>query len=172
MQRQISFAVLLAVAVFQSNAASAQQDDPLAARIAELEAREAIRELIYAYGEALDHRDFHAFAGLFEPEQGTWIGGFGSATGQDAIFELMDGSIGHADEPITPTSHHVFSNIRIDVDGAEATASTKWIFVVPSDSGSPEWMFLGHYEDRFVRNNGRWWFLEREAFTDIPSQTE
>jgi len=142
----------------------------LEARIATLEAREAIRELIYAYGRALDARDFVAFSALFHPERGTWDGGFGSATGRDAIFALMDESIGHAEEPVAARSHHVFTNIQISVEGAEATATTKWIFVVPSEAGEPRWMYLGHYDDRFVREDGRWYFLLRRASTDIPVQ--
>lgn len=146
------------------------QTGGLEQRIAALEARESIRELIYAYGRALDTRNFVAFSELFAPERGTWDGGFGSATGRDAIFELMDESIGHAEQSVTPQSHHVFTNIQISVDGDEATATTKWIFVVPAESGGPRWMYLGHYDDRFVRENGRWYFLLRRAFTDIPVQ--
>lgn len=137
-------------------------------RVAAIEAREEIQGLILAYGRALDHRDFVAFAALFEPEAGTWVGGFGEAKGKDAIFALMDERIGHAAEPFEPTSHHVLTNIEIDVNGAEATATTKWIFVVPSADGAPQWRFLGHYDDRFVQRDGRWYFLRREAFTDLP----
>lgn len=150
-----------------SGVAFGQADRSIEERITALESREAIREIIHDYGRALDHRDFVAFAALFEPEQGTWVGGFGTATGRDAIFALMDERIGHAGEPVTPTSHHVFTNIEIEVDGDEAAASTKWIFVVPSPEGAPTWRFLGHYEDRFVRRDGRWYFLRREAFSDI-----
>ena len=119
---------------------------------------------------ALDTRNFVAFSELFEPEHGTWDGGFGNATGREAIFRLMDEQIGHADRPIVPQSHHVFTNIQISVEGDRAMATTKWIFVVPSDSNEPRWMFLGHYDDQFVRKDGRWYFLVREAFTDIPIQ--
>jgi hypothetical protein len=31
-------------------------------------------------------------------------------------------------------------------------------------------MYLGHYDDRFVREDGRWYFLLRRASTDIPVQ--
>ena len=148
----------------------AQVSATLEDRIAVLEAQEAIRELIYAYGAALDHRDFVAFSELFAEEAGTWVGGFGTATGRKAIFDMMDASIGHADEPIDPSSHHVFTNVQIEVDGSRATARTKWIFVVPSATGDPQWRFLGHYDDEFVREEGRWYFLRREAFTDIPPQ--
>ncbi len=164
------WALIAAGAVWLSVSGSAvgQTDRSIEDRLAELEARESIRALIYGYGQALDHRDFNAFAALFEPSEGTWVGGFGTATGRDAIFALMDERIGHAGEPVQPTSHHVFTNIEIEVDGAEAAASTKWIFVVPSPEGAPQWRFLGHYEDRFVQRDGRWYFLRREAFTDIP----
>lgn len=153
-------------------AGSASGQSRLDDRIEALEAREAIRELIHAYGRALDSRDFIAFADLFAPERGTWDGGFGSATGREAIFALMDDSIGHAEEPVVPRSHHVFTNIQISVDGDEASATTKWIFVVPSESGEPRWLYLGHYDDRFVRENGQWYFLLRQASTDIPVQQQ
>jgi len=158
------------LAVFSAGTATAQNQAGLAERIAALEAREQIRELIYAYGSALDHRDFVAFSELFEEQRGTWVGGFGSATGRDAIYQMMDESIGHADPAFEPTSHHVFSNVQIEVDGDTAEATTKWTFVVSSESDNPQWMFLGHYQDQFVRQNGRWYFLRREAFTDIPTQ--
>jgi uncharacterized protein (TIGR02246 family) len=153
-----------------SEAVVAQSSAGLAERVDALESREQIRDLIIEYGRALDHRDFVAYAALFEEEQGTWIGGLGSATGRDAIFKLMDDSIGHAEQPIEPTSHHVFTNIQIEVDGDTAAATTKWTFVVQSEAGSPQWFYLGHYDDDFVRKDGRWYFLRREAFTDIPRQ--
>ena len=165
--RLVLTSVLGACAVLMTGGTTAQTS-AVEARIAELEAREQIRELIYAYGEALDHRNFVAFSALFSEDRGTWVGGFGSATGREEIFAMMDGSIGHSAEPIDPASHHVFTNIQIAVDGDRASASTKWIFVVPSDNGSPTWRFLGHYQDEFVREQGRWYFLRREAFTDLP----
>lgn len=157
-------------AVSFSGPVPAQGQSGLEQRIALLEAQEEIRGLIHAYGSALDSRNFRAFAELFAAEDGTWVGGFGTATGRDAIFAMMDSRIGHAEPPAAPSSHHVFSNIQIEVEGASASATTKWIFVVPSADGSPQWQFLGHYEDRFVRRDGRWFFLRREAFTDIPPQ--
>jgi hypothetical protein len=30
-------------------------------------------------------------------------------------------------------------------------------------------VFLGHYDDRFIRENGAWKFLRREAPADIPA---
>jgi len=164
-------ATVIALGLFgHPDSSLAQTSGDLEARIAALEARESIRELIYAYGRALDTRNFRAFAALFDEEQGTWVGGFGTATGSDAIFRLMDESIGHADPPAVPRTHHVFSNVQIEVDGDRATATTKWTFVMPSESGDPRWVYLGHYDDEFIRRGDRWFFLRREAFTDIPVQ--
>ena len=162
--------LLVLVAIAVTGNIQAQDSSALADRIDALEAREEIRELIFEYGRTLDRRDFVAFSNLFAEATGTWDGGMGVATGRDAIFELMDSTIGHAPEPVEPRSHHVMTNIRIEVDGDEATATTKWIFVVPSASGEPRWQFLGHYDDEFVRQDGKWYFLRRKAFTDIPVQ--
>jgi hypothetical protein len=162
--------LLVLVASAITGIVQAQTPPALEVRIAALEAREEIRELIYEYGRTLDTRDFIAFSNLFAAATGTWDGGMGVATGRDAIFELMDSTIGHAPEPAEPRSHHVMTNIRIEVDGNAATATTKWIFVVPSANGEPRWQFLGHYDDEFVRQDGKWYFLRRKAFTDIPVQ--
>jgi ketosteroid isomerase-like protein len=164
--------VLAVIGTLHGTVAIAQESAALEARVEALEAREAIRELIYAYGRALDRRDFIAFAGLFEPQSGMWVGGFGTATGRDEIFRMMDRSIGHQATPVAPTSHHVFTNIQIEVEGNTASATTKWIFVVPGESGAPQWRFLGHYEDEFVRTDEGWRFRRREAFTDIPIPSE
>jgi uncharacterized protein (TIGR02246 family) len=144
--------------------------DSLAARVQELEDREEIRELLLAYGRALDSRDFVAFSALFAEEEGEWVGGLGAAKGRQAIFELMDKSIGHNRPRTGPPSFHVFSNEQIIVDGDQASATTKWIFVMQNDETSPRWVYLGHYDDTFVREDGRWRFLKRQAFTDIPAQ--
>jgi uncharacterized protein (TIGR02246 family) len=140
------------------------------ARIAALEAREEIRELIHTYGSSLDARDFRTFAELFAEQDGTWIGGFGEAVGREAIFALMDSRICNAEPPMVPVSHHVISNIQLEVDGDQASGTTKWIFVVPAADETPQWLLLGHYRDQFVRRDGRWYFLRREAFQDIPAR--
>src|SRR5262245_25239104 len=78
----------------------------LAARVQVLEDREDIRALILAYGAAHDHRDYRTFASLFAKE-GEWVGGLGSAKGPDAIFELMDRTIGHDPKPNGSGTYHV-----------------------------------------------------------------
>lgn len=139
----------------------------LAERVQVLEDREEIRALILAYGVAHDNRDYRAFAELFA-EEGEWIGGLGSAQGPEAIFELMDTTIGHDPRPEGSGTYHLLMNEQIDVDGDRASATTKWIYVTPGDDGAPRMVFLGHYEDELIRERGRWRFLRREAPVSIP----
>jgi uncharacterized protein (TIGR02246 family) len=162
-------ACALALVVVPSLAA---EPGSLEERLQRLEDREEIRNLLLEYGRALDGRDFAAFAALFAATDGEWVGGLGSAKGREAIRELMESTIGSGLGGAPPSSFHVFSNERIDVDGDRASAVTKWVFVRQGEDAAPEWVFLGHYDDTFVRENGRWRFLRREAFTDLPVQQE
>ena len=156
-----------AVLLVEPRAAEAQDLAALAARVQVLEDREDIRELILAYGRAHDGRDYRNFAALFAKE-GEWVGGLGSAKGPAAIFELMDRTIGHNPQPGGSGTFHVLTNEQIEIDGDRASATTKWIYITPGDDGAPQTVFLGHYDDLFIRENGEWKFLRREAPVDIP----
>jgi uncharacterized protein (TIGR02246 family) len=142
--------------------------ESLTARVQILEDREAIRALILAYGAAHDHRDYRTFANLFATN-GEWVGGLGSAKGPQAIFELMDKTIGHDPKPNGSGTYHVMTNDQIEMDGDLASATTKWIYITPGDDNAPRLVFLGHYDDKFIRENGAWRFLRREAPADIPA---
>jgi uncharacterized protein (TIGR02246 family) len=151
---------------FGARPASADDLQALAARVQVLEDREAIRALILAYGQAHDHRDYRTFAGLFATN-GEWIGGLGSAQGPDAIFALMDKSIGHNPLPQGSGTFHVMTNEQIEIDGDRASSTTKWLYLLPDDDQSPKLTYLGHYADQFIRERGQWKFLRRQSFSDI-----
>lgn len=140
--------------------------ESLAARVRVLEDREDIRALILAYGRAHDHRDYRSFANLFAAN-GEWIGGLGSARGPDAIFALLDEAIGHNPLPEGSGTFHVMTNEQIEIDGDQASATTKWLYITPADDDSPRLTYLGHYDDRYIRENGEWKFLRRQSFSDI-----
>jgi uncharacterized protein (TIGR02246 family) len=141
--------------------------DEVLARVQILEDREEIRALILAYGAAHDHRDYRTFADLFAQE-GEWVGGLGSAKGPEAIFALMDKSIGHNPLPNGSGTVHLMTNDQIKIEGDTASATTKWVYVTPDDANAPRVVTVGHYDDKFVRENGTWKFLRREAPGDIP----
>ena len=98
---------------------AAESLETLAKRVQLLEDREEIRALILAYGHAHDHRDYKMFAGLFAAN-GEWIGGLGSAKGPEAIFALMDKSIGHNPLPQGSGTFHILTNDQIVIDGDRA----------------------------------------------------
>jgi 3-phenylpropionate/cinnamic acid dioxygenase small subunit len=150
-------------------ALAADDLESLAARLDVLEAREEIRALIMAYGQAHDNRDYRTFSTLFA-SNGEWVGGLGSAKGPQAIFELMDRTIGHNPQPNGSGTYHVMTNDQIKIDGDRASATTKWLYVTPGENNTPTLVFLGRYVDQFIRENGEWKFLRREAPADIPAR--
>ena len=159
-------AAVLACAAVAAPRAHAADLASLERRVQVLEDREEIRALILAYGQAHDHRDYRMFASLFAKD-GEWIGGLGTAKGPDAIFALMDKSIGHHPLPEGSGTVHVLTNDQIVIDGDRASSVTKWLYLTPSDDKAPKATYLGHYVDQFIRENGRWKFLRRESVSDI-----
>jgi uncharacterized protein (TIGR02246 family) len=162
----VVIAALVACGGFAALGAEADDVAALAKRVQILEDREEIRALILAYGQAHDHRDYRMYASLFAAN-GEWIGGLGTAKGPDAIFALMDKSIGHNPLPVGSGTFHVMTNDQIEIDGDRASATTKWLYLTAADDNSPKLTYLGHYDDEFVRENGRWRFLRRESISDI-----
>lgn len=163
----LTLAAVLAAGTAAAQVPVAADIESVAARVQILEDREAIRALILAYGEAHDNRDYRKFADLFA-SNGEWIGGLGSARGPDEIFALMDRTIGHDPKPRGSGTYHLMTNEQIRIDGDLASATTKWLYLAPGD-GAPRAVYLGHYDDRFIRENGEWKFLRREAPVDIPA---
>lgn len=160
-------AALLTFGLLVPQPLRAQDLNALTKRVQVLEDREAIRALIQAYGHAHDHRDYKTFASLFAAN-GEWVGGLGSARGPDAIFALMDKAIGHRPLPNGSGTVHLLTNDQIEIDGDQASAVTKWTYITPGDDRAPRLVYVGHYNDKFIRENGAWKFLRREAPADIP----
>jgi hypothetical protein len=152
------------------HAVSAENKESVEARLQRLEDREEIRQLLMDYGRFLDKRDFASFSRLFAEKEGEWIGGMGKAKGTEAIRKLMEDTIGRdTGGQMSAPNYHLFTNEVIQVNGNEAKAATKWIFVVQSASKQPQPFYLGHYEDTLVREQGRWKFLRRLVYGDIPA---
>jgi hypothetical protein len=149
--------------------ASAEKRPGLEDRLRQMEDREEIRELLIDYGRFLDQRDFTAFASLFAEKEGEWIGGLGKARSSEAIRLLMEEKIGKNSSKAVIPNFHIFTNERIQTTGDKASATTKWMFVIQGDESRPQPLYLGHYEDTLLKENGKWKFLKRTVYTDIPS---
>lgn len=143
-------------------------------KLTELQDRESIRTLLLDYGRHLDDRDWDAFAALFAPGEGTWNGGMGVARGPAEIKQMMVETIGSENTGRGGSglsNVHLLSNELIDIDGASATAVSKWVFVMTGPDGSPEDAFVGRYEDKLIKIDDDWKFRERVVLGDIMSPT-
>jgi hypothetical protein len=167
---QILWGVCIVTTVLSGFLAALRVKESVEVRLRRLEDCEEIRQLLTNYGRYLDRRDFDSFSRLFAEKEGEWIGGMGRAKGRQAIGTLMEDTIGHdTTGKIGGPNYHLFTNEMINVNGNEAQAITKWMFVVQNGSKQPQPFYLGHYEDLLVREHGRWKFLKRVVYGDIPA---
>jgi uncharacterized protein (TIGR02246 family) len=166
-------AFLAAAAVAAGSFLSASQTGQPAAggidaRVQRLEDREAIRTLFVDYGRTLDARDFAAFGRLFARD-GEFVGGGGaSAKGPEAVGALLERLLQTNYPDSRGKNFHLFVNETIDVNGDQATATSKGAFVMASSSNKPEMLLLATYRDQLVREDGRWKFRRHEVQGDIP----
>jgi len=145
-----------------SEVSAAVPDTSASERLQQLEDEREIRGLLLAYGRHLDDRDFAAYSRLFARD-GEWVGGFGSVAGPADIQAFMEENMGTG--PNTAGNYHLMSNFVIDVDGDNATAWSRWAFVVPGERGAAISQ-AGRYDDTLVREDGRWRFQRRVASND------
>jgi len=139
----------------------------LEGRLRVLEDREEIRNLLQEYRRTLDIRDMHAFSHLYA-QDGTWTGASGTATGPQAIHDMLVDVL--PDNPPAPASTlwHWITDPAIAVDGDTATAESFWMHVRRGEGDTPLLPTLGHYQDDLVREDGRWRFQLRRVTRLIP----
>jgi hypothetical protein len=136
-------------------------------RIGRLEAIQEIHQLLIAYGRTLDARDFEGYSRLFARD-GTWTGGFGSASSPAGILAMLEKSLGKTGDALPSGSHHLMTNFSIEPAGEEAKAWSRWSFVVGDAEGKPVILYSGQYDDVLVREDGRWRFKSRTVTGDLP----
>ncbi len=146
----------------------AQQLHELQARVQALEGREEIRILMHDYGRLLDERDFDGFAQLFAGRAEYDSGGMVSK-GPAAIAGFLKDIIGRNPAGYQTPNFHVFFNESIEVQGDRGTALSKSAFLVPGEGGKADAVIVANYHDVFVKESGRWKFLQRVVRSDIPA---
>jgi hypothetical protein len=149
-------------------AANAAEPASLAARVQQIEDREAITRLLMEYGRSLDNRDFTTYSNLFA-SNGEWSGSFGSFRGPAGIKAAMEKAFANGTDIPKGTNFHVMSNVIIDLQGDRATATSKWVFIKMGDKSKPEPTLAGRYDDTLIRENGVWKFLKREAKAPVDA---
>lgn len=138
----------------------------LAARLSRLEAEEAIRTVLYAYGDALDYGDRDEFLACFTPDADYFVdmrvGGRGAMEfhGHDQLEGYFDG---HTHAPAA-WHKHITTNPTITVEGGTATATSYFIRVDAGDQAGPATVLAsGRYNDRLEKRDERWLIRSRRC---------
>jgi hypothetical protein len=123
----------------------------------------AVESLIAEYAELIDTGDLAGVGELFAA--GVFIqGDRGRYSGREEV-ERMFRDLVILYEDGTPRTHHVTTNLVIDVDEFSGTAGARsYVTVLQGVPGAPlQPIAAGRYRDRFARHDGRWRFAERRT---------
>lgn len=124
-------------------------------------AERACERLILNYAAFNDVGDWDAIAAMF-----TENGRVSRPVAPDDFTEGR-GAILAAFKARPPrTTRHIVSNIRVDVDGENATATSQIMLFTGSDMAP----LIGSYVDRLVHSNEGWRFNERRGSLDFPKE--
>ena len=131
-----------------------------------------IQNLMGTYLVALDAGDLDTYAGVFAPNADMyWIGGV--EHGRAAIYKNLAGfGTGRqklpADATERPRFIHTLGSQRIDFTGPNTAHDVgMWLgFSNQTPDKSFKTAEFGHYEDKYVKLDGRWYFQERRIFNE------
>ncbi|WP_227980713.1 nuclear transport factor 2 family protein [Nocardia spumae] len=133
---------------------------------AESSSYRAIERLIADYALCVDQGDFGGVGALFA--DGAFGGSGGRIEGSAAVENLLTGTVIRYGDG-TPRTKHLVTNLVIDMDEDEGTATGRSYFTVlqatPDLPLQP--IVSGRYDDRFRRADGTWSFAERTVTMDL-----
>jgi 3-phenylpropionate/cinnamic acid dioxygenase small subunit len=125
-----------------------------------LQAKQAITELLFAYGYALDARDWDALRACFIAEV---VGHYGDDPlyGYEAIEQMCRTTL----DPLS-VSQHLIGSVVVTVDPDSATNATSTCYlhaqhVRPGAEGGEQFIFAGRYLDRLTRTPDGWRIADR-----------
>ena len=125
-------------------------------RLAVLEDKQALAELINAYGKVADRFDWEGWAqGAFtEDSEFVFVGGFGVMRGRDEILKVCKDSM----DPFYEVMQHILVNLDFEVDGDSASGTSNLVFtaVMKADEPTNYYMAGGRYQWRFARMPEGW----------------
>ena len=163
--------IFVLVACLVCSAALSAAEPSVQSRLQRLEDTESIRLLLDRYVDANESRDYTAYSQLFSRD-GELVLSTTRLKGPAAIRDFLEKSFGgpaNASKGPQKGSSHVLTNIRIEVTGDTATSVCRWMLVTPGGEARPQIASKGRYQDRLVREDGRWKFRERSIVTDPSS---
>jgi len=129
--------------------------------------RDAVAALILGYAERLDAGDLAGVAALFRDAIYRSAQG-GTYEGSAAVLEVLTRKVILYGDG-TPRTKHVTTNLLIEVDASDATASARSYFTVfqATERLPLQPIIAGRYHDRFARTDGAWRFVDRLILVDL-----
>jgi hypothetical protein len=122
---------------------------------------------MYRYAACIDLGDLDGVANLFINGEFRSAGNDRVLRGRDQVRKMFDGVVLYDG---TPRTHHVITNVIIDVEDAatEATGSCYFAVLQGVNEGGPiETILVGRYMDKYRRASSGWEFAERCVVTDF-----
>jgi ketosteroid isomerase-like protein len=131
----------------------------------------AIRELILSYADLVGAGDVEGLAELFAHAELSATGNPRVSRGRDEVRETYIATLGGAGSE-RPHVHNVVTNLMIDADDDQATATARSYFTVvrSRSESSLSVSIAGRYEDAFERIDGTWRFTRRHIVIDLMGQ--
>jgi ketosteroid isomerase-like protein len=118
----------------------------------------AIERLIIDYAAHNDAGDWDAVAAFYIPE-----GRMSRPTAPDDFIEGRDAILAAFKSRPPRTTRHICANIRVDISGDTATATSQILLFTGHDAPK-----VGSYHDKLIRTADGWRFVERRGSMDFP----
>jgi ketosteroid isomerase-like protein len=126
-------------------------------RIARIEDRDEIRQLIARYAHGLDLPDRETFVGVWADDAVYRVDDpFGETVGREAIGAAWD-----IFRRLFPYMYHHTMNIVVDGPHGNRASATSFAFITGADRSGTAWTSSCTYFDEFARIDGRWLFTRR-----------
>lgn len=130
--------------------------------LTELRDREAIREVIHRYCQAVDRCDLEMLKSCYHPDSYD-DHGFFAGNGHE-FAEYVIPVLAEVDSSI-----HAITNTRFEFDGDRAACSSQWSVVhrLAHEAGFTDYWHNGRYLDVFEKRGGQWKILHRVIASDM-----
>ena len=139
----------------------------LETEVIQLRDREAIREVIHRYCQAVDRCDLEMLKGCYHPDGYDDHGFFGCNALQFSDYvvpclESVDSTV------------HAITNTRIQLDGDRASCSSQWSVIhrLKQNEGFTDFWHQGRYLDVFEKRDGEWKIAHRVIVGDMDRWIE
>ena len=135
------------------------------------EEKEAIRDLIQNTASLLDHEQFVDFMNTFaDISTYEMVVRSREIGGRENVWLRLDKPdmmqlLSEVNDQVRDEGErlHLVSPINIDVDDEEASCQSNFAVFRTSKAGESNVYAVGHYEDTFVKRDGKWWYTKHRA---------